>query len=51
MAAVVCHVLLAPSLVTSQLHSPSSATPARGEEVTIRALHQEKDGAIFKLHG
>src|SRR5438309_1108933 len=33
MAAVVCHVLLAPSLVTSQLHSPSSATPARGEEV------------------
>lgn len=49
-AALLCHVLLTPSLVTSQLHSLAPA-PARGEEVTIRALHQEKDGPVFKLHG
>jgi LPS-assembly protein len=50
-AALLCHVLLAPPLVTSQLHSPASAPVPRGEEVTIRALHQEKDGPIFKMHG
>src|SRR5438105_814253 len=60
-AAVVCHLLVAPHLVTSQLLSasaetgsaglPATPTPTQGEEVTIRALQQEKDGPIFKLHG
>jgi LPS-assembly protein len=61
-AAFVCHLLLAPSLVTSQLLSPAPAfaatqalpnTPSvpKEEEVTIRALSQEKIGAIYKLHG
>lgn len=61
-AAFVCHLLLAPSLVTSQLLSPPSqpATPQilpnapsvlKDEDVTIRALEQEKDGPIFKLRG
>jgi LPS-assembly protein len=60
--AVVCHLLLAPSLVTSQLLSPISQpdTPPgrrtapsalKDEEVTIRALEQEKDGPMFKLRG
>jgi len=60
--ALVCHLLLAPSLVTSQLLAPSTApvssqglpnTPSvpREEEVTIRATSQEKEGAIYKLHG
>ncbi len=58
--AFVCHLLLAPRLVTSQLLSakeqaetkpaqPPSA--AGGENVTISALEQEKDGPIFKLRG
>jgi LPS-assembly protein len=58
--AFVCHLLVAPQLVTSQLPSPKNAQPAlpsgapstlNEEEVTIKALTQEKDGAIFKLHG
>jgi LPS-assembly protein len=60
-AALLCHLLFAHSLVTSQ--ALSSATPAepptppgsspslRSEEVTIRAVTQEKDGAMVKLHG
>jgi LPS-assembly protein len=61
-AAFVCHLLLAPSLVTSQLRSPTSAsngaqdlpnTPSapREEDVTISAISQEKIGRIYKLHG
>ena len=61
-AAFVCHLLLAPSLVTSQLRSPASAsdtaqdlpnTPSapREEDVTISAISQEKIGRIYKLHG
>ena len=61
-AAFVCHLLLAPSLVTSQLRSPTSAatgtqdlpnTPSapREEDVTITAISQEKIGRIYKLHG
>jgi len=61
-AAVVCHLLLAPPLVTSQLLSfvnPSSAPqelPAApsnqpGEEITMRALEQEKQGTVYKLRG
>ena len=54
-AAFVCHLLVAPSLVTSQLLSapeqsglsqipPNSPLVVKEEEVTIRALQQEKDG-------
>src|SRR5579864_3779758 len=61
-AALVCHLLLAHSLVTSQLLAPpvasSSAqnlpnTPSalREEDVTISAITQEKSGPIYKLHG
>lgn len=61
-AALVCHLILAPSLVTSQLLSPPTTpvspqdlpnTPSalKEEDVTIRAISQEKDGAIYKLHG
>jgi len=60
-AAFVCHLLLAPALVTSQLLAssadsssaglPSAPAITQGEEITIRALQQEKDGPIFKLHG
>lgn len=57
-AAVVCHLLLAPHVVTSQL-LPSSAAPEaslRAAEkqnvpVTIIADHQEKEGAVYKLDG
>ena len=69
-AAFVCHLLLAPSIVTSQLLSSSSAqsgsssgstssstslppapSTVNTQDVTIRALQQEKDGTIFKLRG
>ena len=57
-AAVVCHLLVAPRVVTSQL-LPSSAAPeaslrAAGKQnvpVTIIADHQEKQGAVYKLDG
>jgi LPS-assembly protein len=60
-AAFVCHLLVAPRLVTSQLLSPpqaggSSIPPSapsaiKSEEVTICAVEQEKDGPIFHLRG
>src|SRR6202162_2584568 len=65
-AALVCHLLLAPGIVTSQTLPPAAATvsspetaPAMPtasasqteEEVTIRAVEQEKDGAIYHLRG
>jgi LPS-assembly protein len=69
-AALVCHLLLAPGIVTSQTLPPAAATvsspetaPAMApamptasasqteEEVTIRAVEQEKDGAIYHLRG
>lgn len=57
-AAVLCHLLLAPRLVTSQLLPPQSAdhdlpaSPSRpAQPVTIRALVQEKDGPVYKLRG
>jgi len=61
-AAFVCHLLLAPALVTSQLLFPADslaqaqdlpATPSelKQEDVTISALSQEKEGGIYKLHG
>jgi LPS-assembly protein len=47
-----CHLLLLPPLVTSQLPTPKSATGAQtGEPVTIKAIEQEKDGSIYHLRG
>ena len=55
-AAVLCHLLLASRLVTSQLlpappqqQDPPPAPPKRSEPVRISAVHQEKDGDIYKL--
>ncbi len=64
-AAFVCHVLLAPPLVTSELlatpNQDSAGNPAISvvpppprvpeEEVRIEATTQEKDGSIYKLRG
>lgn len=68
-AALVCHLLLAPGIVTSQTLPPAAATvsspetappmvpalptvsPGQTEEVTIRAVEQEKDGSIYHLRG
>jgi len=55
-AVCVCHLLLAAMVVTSQTPPPSSlpapsARPADEEEVTIRAVQQEKDGSLYKLRG
>jgi len=65
-AAVVCHLLLAPGIVTSQTLPPATDTVAVSEqttafpaapagqteeEVTIRAVQQEKDGSIYHLRG
>jgi LPS-assembly protein len=61
-AAWVCHLLVAPSLVTSQLLSgpnqaqtapvlPNTPSALKDEDVTIRALEQEKDGSVYKLRG
>ena len=65
-AALICHLLLAPRLVTSQLLSApnrdrtSNQTPSgpalpapvqREEEVRIQATEQEKVGPMYKLRG
>src|SRR5215469_10029519 len=65
-AALVCHLLLAPKLVTSQLRStvtgksdtnssnPLPSEPSsvqRTEDVRIQAIEQEKDGPVYKLRG
>jgi LPS-assembly protein len=58
-AVLVCHLLVAPRLVTSQLlpakkSAKSSPAPRANRPtvpVTIRAEHQEKDGAVYKLNG
>ena len=57
-AAVVCHLLLAPRLVTSQL-LPASTAPAAASvtsrkpsvPVTITADRQEQAGELYELHG
>src|SRR5579885_3668048 len=58
--AIVCHLLLSPRLVTSQLLSvnsdqshttPNAPSSLNEENVTIKALTQERDGGIYKLHG
>ncbi len=48
-AAVLCHLLLAAPLVTSQLHPARSGE--KSEEVTIKAREQEKSGDLYKLRG
>jgi len=69
-AALVCHLLLAPGIVTSQTLPPAAAPASSSEtapamvpplptapasqteeEVTIRAVEQEKDGSIYHLRG
>jgi LPS-assembly protein len=54
-AALICHLVLASSVVTSQLlpaTQPASSAPAgRGEEVIIKAREQEKSGDVYKLRG
>jgi LPS-assembly protein len=57
--AVLCHQLVAPRLVTSQLLPATESTQALSQTpnkkgrvpVTIRAQEQEKVGPIYKLHG
>ena len=57
MAVVVCHLLVAPSIVTSQLlpSATDAKLPATGDKpeipVTIRAEHQEKAGDVYRLTG
>jgi len=57
---LVCHLLLAPRIVTSQTPPPAApavmplpAAPSSqtGEEVEIHAVEQEKDGLTYKLRG
>ena len=57
-AAFVCHLLVAPTLVTSQLLAPAkpkeeekttSNCPLRRNEDGVCALQQEKDGSVYKL--
>ncbi len=55
-AALVCHLLLASGIVTSQTLPPAPLPPTTPpgqteEEVTIRAVQQEKDGPIYHLRG
>ena len=51
-AAFVCHLLLAPKLVTSQLHCPATApSNTKTQQATICAISQEKQGQVYKLHG
>ena len=58
-AALLCHQLLVPRLVTSQLRSAAAApassaartSPQQSEEIRIEAIQQEKDGPVFKLLG
>lgn len=57
-AAVLCHLLVAPTLVTSQLHPtssdetlPSAPAPGGGIPVKIQAIEQEKTGPVYNLKG
>jgi len=57
-AAVLCHLLLAPRLVTSQLlpaplppQNPAPARVKRSQPVSISAVHQEKDRDVYNLEG
>ena len=59
---LLCHLLFAPTLVTSQLlSSPAPSETVQGpphlpaalhyEDVEMTAIQQERDGPVFKLHG
>lgn len=49
--AILCHVLIAPRLVTAQLLCPPPSPAAlRGEVADVCAIEQEKEGEIYKLH-
>jgi LPS-assembly protein len=57
-SAVLCHLILASRLVTSQLLPANAAPKAASTQsarpklpVKITAIHQEKDGAVYKLSG
>ena len=50
-AAWVCHLLLAARIVTSQTLPPAAMGRSEEEEVTIRAVQQEKDGSVYHLRG
>ena len=60
-AVLACHVLLASGIVTSQTLPPNTVSSASlptaplsssdGEEVTIRAVEQEKTGSVYQLRG
>jgi LPS-assembly protein len=54
-ATFLCHLILAVPLVTSQLLSaqelPNTPPTPLEEDVTITALQQEKQGALYQLHG
>lgn len=58
-ATLLCHLLLAPRLVTSQLRpdtkaadtQPNTPSSKPGVPVRIEAIEQEKDGAVYKLRG
>ncbi len=60
-AAFLCHLLVAPKLVTSQLRADVPATAdaastgipveSESQEVSIKAIEQEKQGSIYKLKG
>jgi LPS-assembly protein len=57
-AAVLCHPLLAPPLVTSQLHPQTTSESAlpnsasrRSVPITIQAIEQEKAGPLYTLKG
>ena len=60
-AAILCHLILASQIVTSQTPPPSNPTPASAPvatlnetenvEATIKAVEQEKQGSIYHLRG
>jgi LPS-assembly protein len=50
-AAWLCHLLLFPKLVTSQLQLQCPPPIASQEKADICALSQEKEGPVYKLHG
>ena len=55
-AALICHLVLASKIVTSQTLPPApvpaTAPPGQTEEeVTIRAVQQEKEESIYHLRG
>jgi LPS-assembly protein len=50
-AAWLCHLLLFPTIVTSQLQLQCPPPVPSSEKADICAITQEKDGPVYKLHG